>query len=351
VFELLQNADDNSYTIAKSVSADPFVSFYVHDRHVIVECNEDGFTRENLVAICNVGKSSKTGAQGYIGEKGIGFKSVFMVAWKVHIQSREFSFSFRHREGDSGMGMISPSWEETDQVLPHSLTRITLFLHDDGPDEVLARQRQIVLQQFQELKATFLLFMRNIRRIEVRTHDHSDIEVSHTTFSLQSWPEGTVAVKEETVRNRIMMENTKHYHTTRFIAANIPPSENREYPDGEMRTRAYADAEIILSFPLTPELLPIIEPQEVYAFLPIRNMGLPVSSPSLPCNADHSLVPHPSGLCDGCQSTGYSQVFCSQYDAPPSYCPGIRSGYRTALHPPRPRLPVDEISTRYQMGI
>ncbi|KAJ0422940.1 hypothetical protein BJY00DRAFT_299903 [Aspergillus carlsbadensis] len=275
VFELLQNADDNSYTSAKSSSADPFVSFHVYDQRVVIECNEDGFTRENLVAICNVGKSSKTGAQGYIGEKGIGFKSVFMAAWKVHIQSREFSFSFRHRRGDSGMGMISPTWEETDEVLPHSLTRITLFLHDDGPDDARARQRQIMLQQFQELKATFLLFMKNLRRIEIKTHDSSDQEVSHTTFSIQNLPDERVAVQQETVRDGVRQESTQHYYTTRLTAANIPPSENREYTEQERSTGAYPQAVVILAFPLTPGLLPAIEPQEVYAFLPIRNMGLP----------------------------------------------------------------------------
>jgi HSP90 family molecular chaperone len=108
------------------------------------------------------------GAQGYIGEKGIGFKSVFMVAWKVHIQLRDLSFSFCHNMGDSGMGMISPVWEESEEVLPRPLTQITLFLHENGSAEDLARQRETTLQQFRELKAAFLLFMKNLRRIEVK---------------------------------------------------------------------------------------------------------------------------------------------------------------------------------------
>ncbi|KAL3459177.1 hypothetical protein BJX64DRAFT_265188 [Aspergillus heterothallicus] len=275
VFELLQNADDNSYTVARSVSADPFVSFHVYDRRVVVDCNEDGFTHEHLVAICDVGKSSKTGAQGYIGEKGIGFKSVFMVAWKVHIQSREFSFSFQHKKGDSGFGMISPIWEETDQVLPGPLTRITLFLHEDGSDEVLAGQRQIMFQQFQELKATFLLFMKNLRRIEVKFYDRFDQEVSHTIFSIQNQHQRRVVVMQETLQNGAREQHIQHYHTTKFTAMNLPPSENRQYTQGEMRDREYAHADIILAFPLTPELRPVVEPQEVYAFLPIRNLGLP----------------------------------------------------------------------------
>ncbi|KAI3332631.1 hypothetical protein F4824DRAFT_474516 [Ustulina deusta] len=33
-----------------------------------------------------------------------------MAAWRVHIQSNAFSFTFTHRRGDSGIGMISPVW-------------------------------------------------------------------------------------------------------------------------------------------------------------------------------------------------------------------------------------------------
>ncbi|EAW19928.1 uncharacterized protein NFIA_095480 [Aspergillus fischeri NRRL 181] len=275
VFELLQNADDNSYNVAKSTSTDPFVSFCVYNRRIIVECNEDGFTHENLVAICNVGKSSKTGAQGYIGEKGIGFKSVFMVAWKVHIQSRDLSFSFRHNVGDSGMGMISPVWEESEEVLPHPLTRITLFLHENGSAEDLARQRETTLQQFRELKAAFLLFMKNLRRIEVRICDNLDTEISQTTFSMRCEDEGRVALKQEIVEDGELQECTQYYHTTKLTASNIPRSENREYTDVELLTKAYSETSIILAFPLTHDSVPIIEKHDVFAFLPIRNMGLP----------------------------------------------------------------------------
>jgi hypothetical protein len=39
--------------------------------------NELGFREEHVRAVCNVGNSTKKGkgAQGYIGEKGIGFKA------------------------------------------------------------------------------------------------------------------------------------------------------------------------------------------------------------------------------------------------------------------------------------
>lgn len=53
--------------------------------------------QSNVRAICSTGESTKTNTSGYIGEKGIGFKSVFKAASKVHIQSGPFSFFFEHR--------------------------------------------------------------------------------------------------------------------------------------------------------------------------------------------------------------------------------------------------------------
>lgn len=348
MFELLQNADDNSYTTAKAANVNPYVSFSVHHQRVIVECNEDGFTRENLVAICSVGKSSKTGAQGYIGEKGIGFKSVFMVAWKVHIQSRDFSFSFRHRKGDSGMGMISPVWEETDEVLPQPLTRITLFLYDDDTDGMLTRQREMMLQQFRELKATFLLFMNNLRRIDVRIHDQSNNEISYTVFSIQGQQGSRAALAQETMQDGNTQRHEQYYYTTRLTAHDIPRSENRQYSEVEIATGAYADTDIILAFPLTHDSLPIIEPQEVFAFLPIRNMGLPVSShPKLSYIADQNIVPYPSRLRYGCKSTGYREVIRPQYQTSSSHCARFHTGCGISLYPTHPTVPVDEVSARY----
>jgi hypothetical protein len=80
IFELLQNADDNSFVRTNTNGQEPYLVFRVYDDRIVVDCNEDGFDESNLRAICNVGQSSKIGRQGYIGEKGIGFKSVFKVA-------------------------------------------------------------------------------------------------------------------------------------------------------------------------------------------------------------------------------------------------------------------------------
>ncbi|KAI0977216.1 hypothetical protein F4678DRAFT_468441 [Xylaria arbuscula] len=273
IFELLQNADDNTYSTALKSGDVPYLSFRVHPSCIVVECNEDGFSGKNLEAICSIGKSSKAGAQGYIGEKGIGFKSVFMAAWKVHVQSRAFSFSFKHKKGDSGMGMISPIWEETDEELPSPLTRFTLLLHEDGDAEMRAKTRQSIEMQFEELQETILLFMKNLKKIHVVFHDETSQEISSTVFSIER-SRATYAILRKARRsNGRTEESVKYFHVTTHESTNLDKNENRTYSDIEEKNRAYAKSQIVLAFPLSESQVPIAEPQDLFVFLPVRPVG------------------------------------------------------------------------------
>ncbi|KAK8009461.1 hypothetical protein PG991_012012 [Apiospora marii] len=274
VFELLQNADDNSYRNANSRGAEPFVSFQVHPRRIVVECNEDGFTHENLSAICSVGQSSKKGAQGYIGEKGIGFKSVFMAAWKVHIQSGAFSFSFTHKPGGSGMGMISPIWEDGGEELPSSaLTRITLYLHETGDEATMAKTRQTIEEQFEELQETFLLFMKNLRRINVAFHNEMGDQTSSAEYSVEKPKPDRAVLRRSKSRGGTVETKANHFHVTTHEATNLARNDNRSYSASEEASHAYSKSQIVLAFPLSETSEPIIKPQDVFVFLPVRQAG------------------------------------------------------------------------------
>jgi len=76
LLELIQNADDNTYPQGET----PQVTFY-WDRSGLLffACNEVGFSKADLSALCSANRSTKKLQAGKIGEKGIGFKSVFKV--------------------------------------------------------------------------------------------------------------------------------------------------------------------------------------------------------------------------------------------------------------------------------
>lgn len=260
---MIQNAEDNNYRRAISSGTKPYIKFTIYRNKIVIDSNEDGFTTENVVAICKVGQSTKktSGAQQYIGEKGIGFKSVFMVASKAHIQSGPFSFFFEHQPGARGMGLVTPVWEPAKVALPEPLTRITLTLLDklDYPE---------LLSQFDTLPDTFLLFLNKLGAITIDKIDFAGKIAESTSFSRTIDESSRRATLSKVHRNGSERPQTllKHYHITRKLLKNLPSEGQR---DSDI-------AEVVLAFHLDGDE-PIIGPQEVYAYLPIGDFGFSVS--------------------------------------------------------------------------
>lgn len=267
VFELLQNADDNQFDKAARKREQPHVSFdlHLHQHRIVVECNEDGFTKANLVAISNLGKSSKSNAQAYIGEKGIGFKSIFKVAYKVLIQSNDYTFSFNHRKGDSGMGMICPEWEPDVLPLDQGVTRMTLFLHED---EQTGNQADDIRDQFKDLHEEMLLFLKNLKKITVRNFDDSNHLESTKTYQVISGSDSRKETEVTTERGDKTQSLKSYFHVTKYVATDLPRSD----------TRDYAQAEIVIAFPMTQNSVPIEFEESVFAFLPLCDAGFKVSA-------------------------------------------------------------------------
>ncbi len=79
LLELIQNADDNKYASGVTPSLHMLLSETGGQEYFRTDCNEVGFTFKQLDALTQISKSTKrsttNGHKGYIGEKGIGFKS------------------------------------------------------------------------------------------------------------------------------------------------------------------------------------------------------------------------------------------------------------------------------------
>ncbi len=96
--ELLQNADDCLYN-DKVV---PTFSLSMKENIITTEYNETGFTRANIRSITAIGESTKNKLLSHhsqsIGEKGVGFKTIFAIASKVTIHSGDYHFSLSDKE-------------------------------------------------------------------------------------------------------------------------------------------------------------------------------------------------------------------------------------------------------------
>lgn len=256
----------------------PLVSFQVFSDRIIVECNEDGFTKGDLSAICSVGQSTKSVSYGYIGAKGIGFKSVFIAAWKVFIQSGHFTFCFEHRRDEENLGMVIPIWQNAEEQLPSGITRMTLYFHETGDPAELIHLRHTIFQQLNDLDHTCLLFLRNIERLQITFHNENGEVKDSKDFRVGDTNGHRVALKTtSTSADGTSTTTARHYHVTRHMASGLSRSANRKVPGTDEARTGSSQAEVVLAFPLTAESQPILEPQEVFAFLPVRRSDYKVS--------------------------------------------------------------------------
>ncbi|KAL2059071.1 hypothetical protein ABVK25_000363 [Lepraria finkii] len=245
-------------------SEEPFLAFKFYPHRIIIDSNEDGFSKGNIRAICSVGNSMKKHSAGYIGEKGIGFKSVFKIAQKVHIQSGPFSFAFLHtrEDDDGGLGMITPYYEDTEELPTGVRTRMTLTLLDSTKLEERA-------SEFRDVPDTFLMFLSRLQRLSIELYQPDNASTAiqyskretkenglYTTFLAKTTRKGK---EESTFRTKVL------FHEER-------PSRS-PFRRGEKQGNSIDRATVILAFPVDEHDKPVLKQQYTYAFLPLRLVG------------------------------------------------------------------------------
>lgn len=190
ILELIQNAEDNRYRVPNpelhiAIVADNPCGTPDVESTLITHNNEQGFLPENVRSLAAVGDSTKkkSEASGYIGEKGIGFKSVFRVTDEPHIFSGPFRFKFKKPTLEEPTGYIHPHWIST---LPNGLrpgfTSIFLPLLP-GKAEAVAAQLELVAPET-------LLFLKRIRTLHLGPNRKISIEGTMPRFRLTG-PNGT----------------------------------------------------------------------------------------------------------------------------------------------------------------
>ena len=266
MYELIQNAEDNSYSTAAAHKEEPFLAFKIYPDKIIVDSNEDGFSESNIRAICSVGNSTKKHSAGYIGEKGIGFKSVFKVAQKVHIQSGLFSCAFSHTrdDDDDGLGMITPYNEDSEQLPPGVHTRMTLTLLDSTKFDERA-------SEFQGVPDTFLMFLSHLRRLSIELYPTNEPITAVHYSKRESKSDGlyTTFLMKTTRNDSTESSLEQKYYTMKSDLHNLPPDEARKDKEGNNIDHAI----VILAFPMDGHDEPVLKPQYTYAFLPLRRVG------------------------------------------------------------------------------
>lgn len=144
LFELIQNADDCDY--ANPEDCELSILFDCNTGTITLEYNEVGFSPANVFFITGIAEAAKNISPDRIeiGEKGIGFKSVFGVADKVLVQSGKFSFMLYENN-------FTVPEEQYEGFTGISGTKLTLYMKTKAPAncgiDVLAKERSVICKK------------------------------------------------------------------------------------------------------------------------------------------------------------------------------------------------------------
>ncbi|CAL5195466.1 unnamed protein product [Lathyrus oleraceus] len=179
IIELIQNAEDNQYDEA----VNPTLEFVMTSDDItatgaqatlLVFNNENGFSPTNIDSICDIHLSTKKGNRNtsYIGDKGVGFKSVFRVTPMPYIFSNGYQIRFNKEPcTNCHCGYIVPEWVENNTILDDinkiygqdSLPTTIIVLPLMKPNKV-AYVKQVISNIHPEV----LMFLTKIRHLSVR---------------------------------------------------------------------------------------------------------------------------------------------------------------------------------------
>ncbi|XP_026387919.1 uncharacterized protein LOC113283008 [Papaver somniferum] len=264
LLELVQNADDNVY----SESVEPTLVFILQETGIVVLNNERGFSAQNIRALCDVGNSTKRGASaGYIGQKGIGFKSVFRVTDAPEIHSKGFHVKFDISEGQIGFvlpevvspcdidlyGRLVPG-DVVDQNNVSSSSWKTCIILPFKPKLKEGTSISSIVSMFSDLHPSLLLFLHRLRCIKFKNMLTKEC----------------VVLRRETLEDGIVKISHGKEKLSWFVAS--------QKLHGSVLRPDVQTTEISIAFTLDEsadgQYKPHLEQQPVFAFLPLRTYGL-----------------------------------------------------------------------------
>ncbi|KAI0166724.1 hypothetical protein GGR52DRAFT_574685 [Hypoxylon sp. FL1284] len=255
LYELLQNADDVNYE-----DPDPEPALCITTENpfdsVRFDCNETGFTRRNVRAICRSRMSTKMGEVGTTGEKGIGFKSVFAVSKTASIASGPYRFRL---DKSQEFGVICPTvWDADvpDDLAVERQKGSVLVLEIDQNEKA----REEVRSMIRGFRPDTMLFLRQLKRLEISTYP----PLSPVIFRRQE-----ILDEDGTTHLTIQQDERCRSCFKVFEKSVYGLKPRRRYPKVK-------ESKIKLAFPVDPKFEHAVASSlmQVYTFLPVSEYGL-----------------------------------------------------------------------------
>jgi hypothetical protein len=268
LLELLQNADDAKY--GEGVVPE-FKASATIDKNLVLQCNEIGFTNDDVEGICDIGRSTKRESATTTGEKGIGFKCVFRLADLVWIASKGFTFKLDKNEK---LGLIRPLWDSNFPV-ERAQWGTTMFLRIPsrraGGEFGTKSPWDEVLNTMNSFDVTYMLFLRQLRKVELVIYGTSWVYARRDSTA-------DMRVQSETIafRRSVITRDGDPYRSYIVLKKGISGLSQRS------SQRPMTTSEIELAFPVKHDFAEAeSRHQQLYTFLPVKSTRFKVRSLAL----------------------------------------------------------------------
>lgn len=210
IFELLQNAEDVFATT---------VTFKLeHDKLIFEHNGTRSFDMKDIDSITNYGDSTKVYEEGNsIGKFGIGFKSVFEYTAAPEIHSTDYDFCIE----ELFIPRVIPSLNNYDT------SKTIIILPFNGQKDAKTCFLEIK-DSFEKLKATVLLFLRNISEINC-IYETTQIKINRLdSYSEDNCPQKICRLQRIVTDNKEIKKETTPLYYKRFFKEISFVDENQE---------------------------------------------------------------------------------------------------------------------------
>jgi hypothetical protein len=241
IYEIIQNAEDSSYM--KNTKAE--LEFHILDDGILVLSNQNGFSKDDIRSICVMASGGKIAKKDqFIGEKGLGFRSVFKITDTPCISSNGYEFYFDKKQSYEKPFLLKnykkslpdkfKSYENTAIFLPYSI----------HPDEIAELEKDFETK----IKPKLILFLKKLSVIKIIKNNSPLINIEKTSK------------KNENFIQIELKDNIKKYKQDYFVTRK---KINVSHIDEEKR-KGIKEREIILAYPKEIDNTS----SNVFAFLP-----------------------------------------------------------------------------------
>jgi len=160
IYEIIQNAEDSSYLKNKKAE----LEFHLLDNGILVLSNQDGFTDDDIRSICVMASGGKIARKDqFIGEKGLGFRSVFKITNTPCISSNGYEFYFDKQQSYEKPFLL----KNYQKLLPNEFANYTntaIFL----PYSITSDEIDELENDFKsKIKPKLILFLKKLNSISI----------------------------------------------------------------------------------------------------------------------------------------------------------------------------------------